>query len=137
MESLGSQDVDSTTTLVQQYLRDAEPSRTGVEDRSHLAQLCSECILVFEIILKALGVINASRSKERKTMEISLKRSYGRMKIWSEENGAADGSLDAILAASRHLQRDIRRYIVSISQTLTEREYIYTSRWDITLAGSS
>lgn len=129
--------MDSTTDLVQQYLRDAEPSGAGVEDRSHLAQLCSECILLFEIILKALGAINHSRSKERKMMEISLERSYGRMKIWSEENGAADGSLDATLAASRDLQRDTRKYFVSISQTLTESKYIYTSHPHITLAGSS
>lgn len=120
MESLGSQDVESTSDLVQRYLQDTELTETGVEERGYLAQICSECILLFRVILKTLGKDNDSGTKERKMMEVSLTRSYGRMKIWSEENGAADGVLDATLAASPDLQRDTRRYIVSISETLTE-----------------
>lgn len=127
MESLRSQSVHSVTAFVQRYLQDADPSGTGVEEHSHLARLCSECILLFQIVLKSLDTSNDTVSSERKTMEISLKRSYGRMKIWSDENGAADGSLDAILAASRELQRDTLRYIVSISQTLTDSKFKYTS----------
>lgn len=50
------------------------------------------------------------------------------MKIWSDENGAADGGLDATLAASPCLQRDTLKYLVSISQTLTESKSIRRSR---------
>lgn len=125
MESLRSQDLHSITALVQQYLQDAEPPGTGVEERSHLAQLCSECILLFQIILKTLHANDDSGSEKRKSLKISLERSYGRMKIWSDENGAADGGLDAKLAASRDLQRDTLKYVVSISQALTESKSIY------------
>lgn len=120
MESLKSEDLKRTKSHVQQYLQDAELPGSGVEERSHLVQLCSECILLLRIILKALGRNNDYCSKERKETEISLTRSYGRLKMWSEENGAVDGGLDATLATSRDLQRDTRKYIVSISQTLTE-----------------
>lgn len=133
MEFLRSQDAYSTAALVQKYLRDAESLWTEVEECSHLAQLCSECILLFRIVLKALRSNNDSRSKEWKMMEISLNRSYGRLKIWSVENGIVDGKLDATLAASRDLQRDTRKYIVGISRTLTESKYIYTIPPHITL----
>lgn len=134
MEDSEYQDLGTTRPLAQQYLRDAGQSGTDVEERTPLAQLLAECILLFEIILKALGANDASRSNERKMIEISLERSYGRMKIWSEENGTADGSLDETLAASPDLQRDTRKYIVSISHTLTDSKAICTSGGQINLA---
>ncbi|KAL1848887.1 hypothetical protein Daus18300_013446 [Diaporthe australafricana] len=121
MELLRLQNAHSAEAAVKQYLEDANTSASGVEERSHLAQLCAECILLFQAILRAFGTDQDSGSKERKKLEISLRRSYGRMKIWSDENGAADGSLDGTLAVSRGLQRDTLRYVVSISQALTER----------------
>lgn len=131
-----AQDVHSVTAVVQQYLHDVESSPTGVEERSHLAQLCSEAILLFQIILKTLPANGDSVSKKGRTMEISLKRSYERMKMWSDENGVVDGGLDATLAASRDLQRDTLKYIVSISQTLTESKSIYTSNAQEILSSS-
>lgn len=126
MESSTSQDVHDVRDIVQQYLHDAESSPSGLEERSHLAQLCSECILLFQIILKALPANSDSVSKQMKTMSISLKRSYGRMKIWVDENGAIDGSLDTTLAACPDLRRDIFKYIVSISQALSESKSTHT-----------
>lgn len=122
MELLRLQNTHSAEAIVKQYLEDANTSASGVEERSHLAQLCAECILLFQAILKAFSAVQDSGSKGRKKTEISLIRSYGRMKIWSDENGAADGSLDGTLAVSRGLQRDTLRYVVSISQALTESE---------------
>lgn len=127
MDSLRSEDIHSTTSIVQQYLQNTVPSRTGVEDSSHLAQLSSECILLFQIVLKTLRGTGNSESEERRLSNISLERSYGRMKTWSDENGAADGSLDAKLEASPDLKRDTLKYILSISQALTESKWIYTS----------
>ena len=125
METLRSQDVQSTKALVQQYLENAESLGTGAEERGHLAQLCSECIRLFRIILKSLAANKDTKSKKWRTLGVSLGRSCGRLKIWSDEHGAADGSLDATLAASRDLQRDMLKYIVSISQTLTESKSIH------------
>lgn len=125
METLRSQDVQSTRALVQQYLQNAESLGSGAEERSHLAQLCTECILLFRIILKTMAANNDSSLKQWKMLGVSLRRSYGRLKIWSEEHGATDGSLDATLAASRDLQRDTVKYLVSISQTLTESKSIH------------
>lgn len=128
MESLESQDVDRIRAFIQQQqcLQDEEPSGIGMGERSHLAQLCSECLALFQIILKALRTSTDSKTKKRRKMLVSLERSYGRMRIWSDENGAADGGLDAILAASRDLRRDTLRYIMSISQTLTESKSVCT-----------
>lgn len=127
MELSISQDVYNVNDIVQQYLHDAESSPSGLEERSHLAQLCSECILLFKVILNTLPSNGDSVSKEMKTISISLKRSYGRLKIWADENGAIDGTLDATLAASPDLRRDILKYIVSISHTLSESKSTYTS----------
>ncbi|KAI3391730.1 hypothetical protein diail_6871 [Diaporthe ilicicola] len=121
MDRVRSKDVRSTEETVQRYLNDAGGSGSRVEERSHLAQLCAECILLFQAILTGLSAPQASESPERKKTVISLRRSHGRMKIWSDENGAADGGLDETLAVSKSLQRDTLKYIVSISQTLTEK----------------
>lgn len=125
MESSTSRDVHSARDFVQQYLDDAESPPSGLEERSHLAQLCSECIVLFQIILKTLPANRDSVSKEMKTMSITLQRSYGRMKLWADENGATNGALDATLAASPELRQDLRTYIVSISQTLSESKSTY------------
>lgn len=120
MDSSVSQDGQSTSVSVQQSLPVTESSSPGVYERSHLAHLCSECMLLFQVILKNLRANNDFQPEQWKLIEISLKRSYGRMKIWSDENGVADGGLDATLAASRDLQHDTLKYVVSISETLTE-----------------
>jgi hypothetical protein len=120
MESSEHQNVDRTRALSiqkQQYIQDEESSVTGVEERSHLAQLCYQSLTLFHIILKALRVNSDSRTKKRRKVLVSLERSYGRMRIWSGEHGAADGGLDVILAASHDLRRDTLGHVVSISQT--------------------
>ncbi|KAG8156624.1 hypothetical protein KVR01_013575 [Diaporthe batatas] len=121
MESSTSQDVHGGTAIVQQYLQDVDPLGTGMEGQSHLTLLSSQCILLFQIILKALRAKRSSASAERQFLDISLERSYERLKIWSDENGMADGNLDAKLEESRDLQRDTLKYVVSIGQALTDR----------------
>lgn len=76
MDPLVSKDEYKGTDLMQKYLQDAESSKTGMNERSHLAQLCSECILLFQIILKTVRATKDFQSKKWKQIETSLKRSY-------------------------------------------------------------
>lgn len=120
MNLLSSQDVCDPAATIQKYLNDADSSASGTEQRSRLAQLSSECIALFQAILRAFSTNKEKESNTQKTVEISIHRSYGRMKTWSDENGVSHGKLDEILGASRALQRETLKHVVSISQTLTD-----------------
>lgn len=120
MKSLHSGDAYSPTAIVQKYLEDEQVLETVSQDRSLTAQLCGECILLFQKILKVLNYTGPSSSREHKAFAVGLQRSYSRVKIWSDENGITQGNLDEIFTASPVLQRDTFKLISSISRTLTE-----------------
>lgn len=123
MESIRSQDVADSVTLVQQYLIGTEPGLGVIERHDIVGLICAECLFLFQIVLKGLSTSLSPPARERQMAEVSLQRSYGRMKMWSDEHKILEGGIDGVLVASRALQRVVLRYLTNIGQILAD------SRW--------
>lgn len=124
MDSIRTQHAPSSVATVQQYLSRMEPGHGAIEERSRVAQLCAECLFLFREMLKKLNTSQRFESREQKTAKISLQRSYGRLKIWSDEHQICDGGVDEALIVSWTLQRDALKLLRSIGHILTDSRCI-------------
>lgn len=100
------------------YLSGMESGENILEDHDRVARICDECLSLFQMILKHHSKDPLSSSNEHKMAHVSLQRSYGRLKMWSDKHGASSGGIDKILTTSSALKIDALEYLTSIGQTL-------------------
>lgn len=120
MDLILSQDVPNPVGIVQHYLTATESSREYFEERSRVAQISMECLFLLQTILKKFSTSGMSLSEDQKTTKISLQRSFGRLKLWSDEHSILEGAIDGILAESSSLEHNVLKILTSIGETLTE-----------------
>lgn len=122
MDSLRSREVVDSAATVRRFLEETytdEGEGSEFETRNGLAAICMECIKVFEAFVR----IDKNDSKNQEG-SISLTRSYSRLKVWADENGVMDGSLDELLtSAPGILRQEVQKQIVKISEVLTTRMF--------------
>ncbi len=94
-------------------------SPEGTNERSIAAQLASETLRVFKAIVKH-GAIDDKGSAVAKRRVYQV---YSYFSLWVDGYGIEDGFLDTSISRSRSLRRAITEMLVSISNTLTTREY--------------
>lgn len=123
MESILSGNVPNSAGLVQQYLTATHSSHDYLEERSCVAQICEECLLILQTTLRKFCTFGLSLSTNQKMTKVSLQRSFGRLKLWSDEHNVPGGALDGVLAESSSLERSVLKILTSIGETLTESKY--------------
>lgn len=122
MHSILSQNVPNSVGIVQQYVTTTAPSHEYLEERSRVAQICEECLFLLQTSLKNFGASRLSLSADQKLIKISLQRSLGRLKLWSDEHSIPEGGIDSILAESSFLEHNVLKILTSIGEILTERK---------------
>ncbi|KAI1860685.1 uncharacterized protein JN550_011410 [Neoarthrinium moseri] len=121
MDHFKAQGTHDASLHIRQFL---EASQTGhgierPDERSPAARLCAETLALFAEAVRTLskgenrGISNSNR--------ISLERSFGRLKLWSDGHGIARGDVDKTFEGSRKLRQASLKILGSIGVTLTER----------------
>lgn len=85
---------------------------------SIIAQLCVETTSQIQNLLEYHSHKNWSSVDAPKTYN-SLKRSYSRLRLWSDGYGISDGHLDDLFAKSKNVRHGTLKILVSISKTAT------------------
>lgn len=128
MDSILSQNDPNSVGIVQHYLTTTEPSHEYLEERSCVAQICKECLFVLQTTLRKFCTSGLSLSaNQKKVTKVSLQRSFGRLKLWSDEHSVTGGALDGFLAESLSLERSVLKILTSIGETLTESKHSLNS----------
>lgn len=122
MDSILSQNVPDSVGIVQHCLTTTAPSHEYLEERSRVAQICEGCSVLLQTCLKNFCASRLSLSTDQKLTKISLQRSFGRLKLWSDEHSIPEGAIDGILAESPFLEHNVLKILTSIGETLTERK---------------
>lgn len=120
MESMVSQNVPNSVGILQQYLNATESSYEDLEERSRVAQICEECLFLLRAAIKEVSTSGRFLAPDAKNTKLSLQRSFGRLKLWSDEHSVPEGALDGVLAESSSLERHVLKVLTSIGETLTE-----------------
>ncbi|KAI1851129.1 hypothetical protein JX266_003794 [Neoarthrinium moseri] len=121
MDHFKAQGTHDASLHIRQFL---EASQTGhgierPDERSHTARLCAETLALFAEAVRTLS--KGENGDISKSDRISLERSFGRLKLWSDGHGIARGEVDKTFEGSRKLRRAALKILGSISVTLTER----------------
>ncbi|ETS81698.1 hypothetical protein PFICI_06700 [Pestalotiopsis fici W106-1] len=121
MQSLKALDTHDATQKVRQFLEKSEQSVTSVEsaELSFSSRLCSNILELFREVFLLLS--NSDTPFLSRAEYISLERSFGQLKLWSDGYGVSTGELDDLLDKSRLLRRDTLKLLRSIGINLTER----------------
>lgn len=124
MELLKKQDICDPGRTVREFL-EATPHASNEEPpdtKSLTARLCVESLELFRAIIKRLQKRDDYPRSKSKAHYISIERSYGRLKLWSDSYDISQEELDELLAKSRKLRRATLKLLTSISTTLMDRE---------------
>jgi hypothetical protein len=126
MDSLEALEDHETALDIRQYLETLEQNVhcERPDELSLPARLCSESLGFFQEVLHLVSDIN-DRLLPRPE-RISLERSFGQFKLWSDGFGVSNGELDSVLHRSKRLRRDVLKLLRSIAVTLIERESLST-----------
>lgn len=124
MHLIRHQSPPSSVAIVQQYLNETANGQDTPEGLNRVATICAACLSLFKETLRYLEKNRLSWSKEQKTAVISLQRSYGRLKMWSDEHDVTGGGIEEALLGSWGLQRDILKHFTSIGQTLADSKLL-------------
>lgn len=120
MESIASQNVPNSVGILQHSLTATVASYEHLEERSRVAQLCEECLFILRAIIEDFGTSGRPLAADQKKTKLSLQRSFGRLKLWSDDHSIPEGTLDGVLAESLSLKRHVLKVLTSIGETLTE-----------------
>lgn len=105
---------------VDQYLTTGVIHADGnenVEDKCLAARLCADTIELFQWMIQHLS----TQADVPKDVNTSLRRSYSRLKLWSDGYGISQGKLDHVFAKSWKIRRATLKILASIGRALAER----------------
>jgi hypothetical protein len=119
MESFNTKESCHPSLIMRQFLLGSPQCNQKPEIRPLTARLCGKSLELFREILKAPAneYCNTARSNL-----VSLERSFGRFKLWSDGYGIAAGRLDDVLAKSQIIRNATQKLLGSLATTLTDRE---------------
>ncbi|KAJ4392154.1 hypothetical protein N0V93_005777 [Gnomoniopsis smithogilvyi] len=121
MDSARAQEYPDSVSVVQQYLIETEAGFEIIKEHSRVAQICAECLFLFQTALKNVKILRASSLREQQMAKISLQRSYSRLKTWSDDHNVSEGGIDEVLFGSFKLESSVLKLLTSIGQILTDR----------------
>jgi hypothetical protein len=104
---------------------------SDVHDRSLIAQFIARDLQ----ILRQITIIISQRGSVSRPVAISLERSYGRFKLWSDGYGVVAGGLDQPFEKSLILRRATWKLVKEISNIITESNYRICSNLLLLLYG--
>jgi hypothetical protein len=119
MEKIAADQPYDASLLIHQYLLATLPHNQKPDERSLTARLCGESLELFREILK---VPTSEHCDIADSGLVSLERSFGRFALWSDGYGIAAGRLDDVFARSQTLRSATLKLLVSLANTLTDRE---------------
>jgi hypothetical protein len=116
MEGLRAQDSWNPALHIQQFLEAAPNVERPPDNRSLIARLSSHNIHILRQITMSLS----KQDNFPRDVLISLERSYGRFKLWSDGYDVSNGNLDESFEKSRNLRHATSRLLRRISNTMSE-----------------
>ncbi|KAI0101570.1 hypothetical protein GGR51DRAFT_530147 [Nemania sp. FL0031] len=118
MEGLSLMESYDAPLVIRQFLSEAPQNNQKPDERTLTARLCGENLELFREILK----ISTREGYQMSESElVSLERSFGRLKLWSDGYGVAAGHLDEVFTGSRMLRISALKLLGSLATTLTDR----------------
>ncbi|KAI0856730.1 hypothetical protein F4860DRAFT_491809 [Xylaria cubensis] len=115
MEFSTSIEAYDASLIINQFLSEASQENQKPDERSLTARLCGESLGLFYELLKI------STNERNSTSDVSLQRSFGRLKLWSDGYGVAAGRLDKVFTNSRMIRTAALKLLGSLAATLTDR----------------
>ncbi|KAI3336423.1 hypothetical protein HD806DRAFT_5390 [Xylariaceae sp. AK1471] len=118
MENFTSKESYDASLIIRQFLLATPHHNQKPDERSLTARLCGESLELFREILKASTSGHCSTASSNL---VSLERSFGRLKLWSDGYGIAAGRLDDVFARSQVIRNATQNLLSSLATTLTDR----------------
>ncbi|RYC56812.1 hypothetical protein CHU98_g9402 [Xylaria longipes] len=118
MEGIPLTETHDASLIIRQFLSEAPQNNQKPDERTLTARPCSENLELFRELLK---VSTNEHYPISKSDLVSLERSFGRLKLWSDGYGVAAGRLDEVFSRSQMLRSAALELLGSLATTLTER----------------